>query len=237
VFPERVEKWRSLTRSIAPDLPEDIVLAIIWHESNGKVSGLVGQGKTRCGVLPLRGGGSERICHALGLMQVIPGNIAKWNERHPNGIVYLDDMLSLDPYPAKKQITLGANILRGAFAHLHRYWPRVFPWPEGVLTDDQIRIGLMSYAYGQGRIGPKLTQLQNEGLPLTFDNFAERWPTLGYPQNRPVHYSQWVWARAHGQKGPPRRPAQPTKPVTEVAGVGPAVALLALAFFAFGKRG
>jgi hypothetical protein len=193
-FPAKVERWRPLVLELATDLPPDLVLGIIWHESGG-IPGILSTGTTKAAKVPTSAGGEKKANHAFGLMQVIPRNVAGWNSEHPEDLATWELMSGTSEAAARMQIRLGLWILRDSLSWLQRYG---FPWPAGALTDDQIKIGLMIYAWGAHNLEPYLAQLQNEGAPVTASEIATRWPDMGAPKNAPVKFSQRVWNKAFG---------------------------------------
>lgn len=204
-FGVKVERWRSLVRQEAAGIPEDLVLGIIWRESAG-TSGAIGRRKTKCALIP-SAGGIERVCRALGLMQIAPGNIARWNTDRPGQVVTYEDLTGKTTMAARKQIQLGIFILRRSLAWLRRYG---FPWPSGNLNDEQIRIGLMVYAWGSGNMQPYLDKIRDTRRPITAAGIGARWPGLGKPKNEPLRYSRLVWHKAFGTGIAPVPEKRPT---------------------------
>jgi hypothetical protein len=194
IFSSRVDRWRPLVEDLAGDLPVDLVLGIVWHESAGR-AGAIGRIKTRCAKVPTSAGGERKSCHALGLMQVVPGNVKNWNARHPDRPATYEDMTGSSAAAAKIQLRLGIAILRSSFAWLNRYG---FAWPGAPLSHEQVKIGLMVYAWGQGNIKPYLDELVILGRPITALEISTRWPALGEPQNHPLRYSRVVYNKVYG---------------------------------------
>ena len=218
-FGVKVEQWRNLVRQEAAGIPVDLVLGIISHESGG-TSGRIGERKTKCALIP-SASGPRRVCRALGLMQVVPSNVARWNTDRPGQVVAYEDMTGKTTTAARKQIQLGIFILRRSLAWLRRY---SFPWPSGRLSDEQIRVGLMVYAWGPGNMGPYLDELRDARRPITAAEIGARWPRLGQPENAPVRYSRIVWSKSFG----PGVPVLKKRP-TDGLGWG----ILAIAVIAF----
>lgn len=196
VFRRQVEQWRSLAAEYAKGIPVDLILGIISHESGGR-PGEKGGRPTRCALVP-SSSGPKRVCRALGLMQVVPRNVVSWNKSHPKRIATWETMTGKGTSSARKQIELGVFILRGSFAWLKRYG---FAWPSKRLNEEQIRIGLMVYAWGPGNMKPYLDELQEAGRPITAAEIGARWPGLGKPQNQPLRYSRVVWNRSFQSGG------------------------------------
>lgn len=204
-FYPKVERWRSLARQEAAGIPVDLVLGVIWRESGG-ISGRIGLRKTKCVDIPTANG-PQYICRALGLMQVVPRNVASWNRDNPDQAVTYETMTGKTTAAVRKQIKLGVFILRGSLSWLRRYG---FPWPGGKLSAEQIKVGLMVYLWGPGNMKPYLDELQATGRPITAARIGARWPNLGQPANAPLRYSRNVWKKAFGSGTMPvpgRRPA------------------------------
>ena len=192
-FGGQVERWRPIVVQLAGDLPVNLVLAIIWHESRGQ-AGAIGAGKTACAILP-SSSGARQVCHALGLMQVVPRNVVAWNQTHVYKAGY-NDMTGRTNAAAGVQIRLGVWVLKNAFAWLALKYG--FPWPGGRLEAEQIKIGLMVYAWGQGHMKPYLDTLAADQVPITSAEISTRWPELGKPKNQPLMYSKTVFNQAFG---------------------------------------
>lgn len=238
-FPAKVERWRPLVLELAPDLPAELVLGIIWHESGG-TPGILSKGTTKPALVPTAAGVDKKATHAFGLMQVIPKNVAGWNEEHPDQIATWELMGGTSETAARMQVRLGLWILRDSLSWLNRNYG--FPWPAGAASDDQIKIGLMIYAWGARNVGPYLEQLKNEGAPVTASEIATRWPTMGAPKNAPVKFSQRVWNKAFGGAGggSPAVPSPTPSPTRDTGtGAGAALFLVGLAawYFSRAKKG
>lgn len=199
MFPPAVERWRTVAHAESRGIPTDLILAIIQNESRGR-PGLIARRRTRIDVpLPTDDGGSIACGRALGLMQVVPQNVRAWNQRTGEAVTY-NDMTGGGYSDARKQIKLGVSVLRGCLFWLHVRDADRWPWPAGQLTNDQIRLALVAYAWGQRRLGKKLNILRSEGEPETFAALARRWPSLGEPANQPLVYVSRV-TRAITQSG------------------------------------
>lgn len=222
-FGRQVERWRYLATREAGGIPVDLVLGIIWHESGGR-PGAIGRGKTKCAMVP-SASGARRVCRALGLMQVVPRNVASWNKQRPGQLATYERMTGTSTAAARKQIQLGVVILRGCLAWLKGYG---FPWPTRDFKRDHVQIALMVYAWGQGNMGPYLDQLRSEGRPITAAEIASRWPTLGQPKNQPLRYSRRVWKKTH-DAGVAGAPAKETKPDSMGWGILAIAAMVAIA--------
>lgn len=224
-FGHQVERWRALAAELARGMPVDLVLGVIWKESRG-VPGVLGGRKTRCANIPSEIG-PRWTCRALGLMQIVPKNVARWNTAHPLSPVSYEQMTGTSTAAARTQIKLGIAFLRDSLAWLKQYG---FGWPGAPLSDEQIKIGLMTYAWGPGNLGPYLDELEHDQVAITAGAIAARWPDLGKPQNQPIVYSRLVWNKAFGAGGIMPGPAPP-KRSSDGLGWG-ILAIAALAAFA-----
>jgi hypothetical protein len=229
-WPPQIEQWRKFAIWEGKDIPADLILAIIQHESRG-TCGRISTGTTRTKADLEKSDGSivPGYNHALGLMQVIPANIARWNEKaSPQNKAYFDDMTGADQRAARLQIRLGAWIFASNVRLLHDYDPLLFPGVSpGSATPEQLRLALVSYAIGFGKdsppggrgLKPKLDELKARGLPLTIESLKEVFPNWGYSAkkemwiNRPLHYASIVWDRM-GKHGSPQKPglSEPSNP-------------------------
>lgn len=236
-WPEHIESWRQFVLWECRDIPPDLVLAIIKHESNG-VAGIASIATTKPHDIPLEGGGHINYNHALGLTQIIPGTIASYNNSHPSDIVYYEDMKGTDERAARLQIRVGCAVYASGIRNLYNYNPQTFTGnTPGAATVDQLMFGLTAYARGFRALRKKLNILAEQGIALTFANLAANFPTWGQNAagewiNRPIQYTETVWNNAinHGMEPgdttthPPGPPTGP--PDTLIAGFdGPAIAM------------
>lgn len=222
-FGASVERWRVLAGELAGGIPVDLVLGIIWHESNGK-PGAIGRRKTKCSLMP-SSSGPRRACNALGLMQVVPRNVTSWNAQNPGKVATWELMTGCSDRAARMQIRIGVSILRSSLAWLEQYG---LPWPAGALNDEQIKIGLMVYAWGPGNMRPYLEELRSTRRPITAAEISAAWPELGKPANQPLRYSRRVWNKTYGAGESPR-PGKETKPDSMGWGILAIVAMAAIA--------
>ncbi len=227
MFRPKVERWRAIAQSERGNLPTDLVLAIIDNESRGKPGAIAGKRTKHPELLQRREGPSIVADRALGLMQVIPRNIANY-ARTVAPVTY-DDMVGTTPADARIQIRLGVSVLRSAMASLHRRDPSIWPWPSGSLTDEQLWIGLAAYAIGSGNVGRKLDRLGQEGKPQTWASLVNRFPSWGQPHNNPIGYVRRI-------AGLLDAPFLPIKPETARNSALIAIALSLLAILALSQK-
>ena len=215
-WPHQIERWRQFVLWECKDVYPDLVLAIIKKESGG-IPGLVAGASCKPWPIPLAGGGTITYNHALGLMQIVPRTIASYNERHPDEIVYYEDMKGQDERAARLQIRVGCAVYASAVNALFRYDPRIFPAPSpGNATVEQLKLALVAYRMGFGALRKKLDKLRELGKPLTFESLANTFPNWGMNEqgqwiNRPIFYTSTLWDAAinHGMQ-----PGEPTPPWT-----------------------
>lgn len=197
-FPKKVEQWRKLVELEARSLPIDLILAIIEHESRGVTGKKAGTRTKHCVNLPYQSGGVKKLCHAHGLMQVIPRNYYNWNRSDKQPKATIENITGKGPGAARFQIKVGTYILKECFNTIHLYDPVLFPWPKGNMTDDQIKFALAIYAWGFERLKPKLDTMTLSNWPLTFNELKRHWPKLGEPKNRPLYYATKIFNRFRG---------------------------------------
>jgi hypothetical protein len=204
-----IEKYREPASWECKDIPVDIVLTIIDHESRGK-PGLQAKAKCKSAVLPSVTGTEWKVDRALGLMQVIPPNIVSWNENPNHERVFIEDMIGNDERAIRLQIRLGCWIYASTIAGLHKNFPSVFTVTSAAQADPNlIRLSFVAYLMGVGGLSEKLEQLQKQGKPLTFEQLRANFPNWGKNKqgkwiNRPIHYGETAWnayaAHAGGEK-------------------------------------
>jgi hypothetical protein len=194
-----IERYREVVSWECKDIPVDLVLAIINHESGGK-AGLQATVKCKSAVLPSVTGTNWTVNHALGLMQVIPPNIVSWNENPNHEQVYVEDMIGDDERAIRLQIRIGCWIFASCVAGLHQFFPTEFPTTSAAdATDNHLQCSLCAYAVGTGAVRDKLAELASQGKPLTFKQLGVSFPDWGKNQktgkwiNRPIHYAEIVW--------------------------------------------
>lgn len=204
MFPERVESLRGFVLCECRDIPPDLVLSIIRHESAG-IIGRPGKGHIRSpGIVFDVNGVPHDIDVALGLMQTIPATIQGYNSDVPaDERATLEDMTGTDERAARLQIRVGCRFLAGCNQYLHKKFPDACPAQSlSTATDDQIGIVLTAYAVGPGNTAKKLQKLIELGKKPTFSNLQIEFPTWGQNSdgrwiNRPLLYAQTVlkWYR------------------------------------------
>lgn len=244
-FPKNIERWRKVATYEAADLPVDLVLAVIQHESGGVAGLRAGRATKHARDLPTASGGTKRLQHAAGLMQTIPVLVEAWNKNVGKPIITADDLEGKDERAARIQTRLGVTYLAGNFARLHKYDSAAFPSPVGRgASPNQTTLSLVAYAAGFPGLKKKLDVLKSEGLPLTFEALKQRFPKWGYSDkakkwiNRPVHYGATVFnnysTRATGA-GPQvgRVPPLPARKTSLPKIEGWAVVALALLVYSY----
>lgn len=204
MWPNRIEALRDYVLCECRDIPPDLALAIIKHESAG-VIGRPGKGHIKTpGILFDVHGNPHQIDIALGLMQCVPAVINGYNSGAPAGEkATLEDMTGNDERAARLQIRIGCQFLAGANKKLHNRFPTACP--ENSLSrasDDQIGILLTGYAVGPGATAEKLQELIDAGKKPTFANLKKEFPTWGQNKegkwvNRPLQFATVVlqWYR------------------------------------------
>lgn len=206
-------KWGDQIESLRPvviweckDIPPDLVLAVIQHESGGK-TGTTGKGKTRCGELPDVHGNKHELCHATGLMQAIPATVAWYNDTAPDDQkATIEDMIGTDERAARLQIRIGCKFLAYVNHYLHNRFPVVCPAASlSQASDDQISLVLTGYAVGHGATAQKIQALLDAGKKADFNAVKNANPNWGKKGdvwlNRPIQYAQAVMAQFIKHRG------------------------------------
>lgn len=181
VIPASVLRWEPAIvaelQARAIPLPKELVESIMTVESRGK-PGLVN---------PKSG--------ASGLMQVMPGTLQDFNQRHGTDYT-LADMRGTSNYAALKQIRVGVDIM----AH---YWKRAYQYLsnrlENVPIDELGRIADLFYVAGPGATKKKLDKLDVptwERVKAAYPGWnALPHPTKVYAEPKPWNVnaiSQWL---------------------------------------------
>jgi len=197
-WPKKIDRWREPVGWECKDLPPDLVLSVLQHESGG-TPGREGNRGTKCGILPTASGGKVEVCRALGLMQIHPRTVASWNE-HGDEIAYLEDMTGDDERAIRIQIRIGCWYLAACVAGLHKFDSTAFPAVSASKANqNQLQCALIGYAVGLGALKEKLEQLRSENKPLTYEQLVKSFPDWGKSKktgkwiNRPLHYAAVVW--------------------------------------------
>jgi len=218
-WPRRVEQWRQYAVWEGKDIPADLILAIVAHESGGS-AGRRAERTCRPGELTKIDGSKVTVNRALGLMQCIPGTIDAYNQRHADQPAYYEDMIGSDERSSRLQIRIGSEVYARNVNALYQYDPVAFPGVSpGSATKDQLKLALTAYAVGFGSLKSNLDELKAQGVPLTYANVARANPNWGRNSeggewiNRPLHYASSVWS-AFTTRGEPGRPgmSHPTNP-------------------------
>jgi hypothetical protein len=160
-----VLKWApvidaELARVNSP-FPRDLILAVIDVESRGKA-----------GLLNPKSGAS-------GLMQVMPGTLDDYNQRHPSDPVSLAELRSSSVPAAVKQIRVGLSVLshywRGAYHYLSDRWSHV-------PIDELARVADLFYVAGPGNTRDRLNMIDNPTWAAIQARFP-KWNALPHPRN------------------------------------------------------
>lgn len=205
-WPKQIERWRRIAASVAPDIPTDLLLAIINNESNGQPGIPAGKKTPVCVALPTSTGGSKTVCRAYGLMQTVPATIDFYNRS--NKTVTFNQISGSTDSDAAAQIAVGAFYLRFVNDYLNHKFPTDLPAKEVKDADlNQLKLVLTGYAVGHGAIEDKLSALSRRGAALTYDNVKRYFPTWGQNKkgvwvNRPLFYAAKISALYTGQKAP-----------------------------------
>lgn len=203
-WPKQIEYWRQYANWESRDIPTDLALAIIAHESGGQ-PGLKSTRSTKAAEIPTDTGELVTISNALGLMQVIPPNVVAWNQ-HKQPKITLEDMTGDDERATRLQIRIGSSIFASYVYKLHAFDPLTFPGQKpSTATPEQLKLTLVAYAIGPGQkdgekgLIPKLEQLKAQNKPLTLVSLRVNLPNWGFSKeqgrwiNRPVQYAEKVW--------------------------------------------
>lgn len=206
-WPPKIEKLRKYVVWECKDIPPDLVLAIIKHESGG-TPGRRGTVHTKNGTL-VDVCGNEQIWNiALGLMQTIPGTIESFNSNKSGaGFATVEDVTGNDERAIRMQIRIGCAYLATANHILHNAFPDTCPASSlSEASDDQIKLVLTGYAVGAGRTMKKMKQAKQEGYSPTFANIKKLFPKWGQNAegkwiNRPLKFAQDVMPNYKANRG------------------------------------
>jgi hypothetical protein len=197
-WPNKIQALRQYVEWECKDIPPDLVLAIIRHESGGN-PGISAKTGCKCGPLPTAAGGEKTVCNALGLMQIIPATIDFYNMTAPdNDKATLEDMTGTDDRAIRLQIRVGCKYLAFVNYYLHQRFPETMP--ENSLSaagDDQIALALTAYAVGHGATAAKMKEAKEQNYSPTFANVKRLFPTWGQNAagkwiNTPLKYASDV---------------------------------------------
>lgn len=231
-WPAQIERWRQIAIWDGRDIPADLILAIIAHESNG-TPGAVSIGTTQAAIIP--SGSADlptiQVNHALGLMQTIGSTINWYNDagRGTEAPTNYAEMTGVQERDVRQQIRVGSALLALQIAKLHQFDFVTFPSRSAAgATPDQMLFALVAYAVGGGwkattqdgpGLKPRLIALKNAGLPLTFANLANNNPLWGKSNdpergwlNRPIQMARATYAAYRHHAGAPGG-----QPGTEIA--------------------
>jgi hypothetical protein len=194
-WPPKIERLRKFVSWECKDIPPDLVLAIIKHESGGN-PGIPATVNCKCGLLPDVNGNQVKVCNALGLMQIIPATVNWYNDQAPDDEkATLEDMTGSDERAIRLQIRIGCKFLALVNNYLHQKFPETVP--EHSLAnakDDQIKLVLTGYAVGHGNTEKMMEKAIEADKSPTFANIQRLFPTWGQNAsgkwiNRPLKYA------------------------------------------------
>lgn len=195
----KIERLRKYVEWECRDIPPDLTLAIIKHESGGN-PGEQGRVKIRMpGVLYDVNGEPHEVDRALGLMQCIPAVIDGYNTgKSGPDYITIEDMTGADDRAIRMQIRAGCRYLGIANNVLHREFPEVCP--ERSLADagdDQIKLALTAYAVGAGATSRKMETAKSQNHSPTFKNIKSLFPNWGKNDegkwvNRPLLFAETI---------------------------------------------
>lgn len=179
-WPTKIENLRKYVCWECREIPPDLVLAIIQHESGGRI-GVMGKGHTKCGKIPDINGNDREVCVAMGLMQCIADTVSGYNKNQTDSnMATFEDMTGTDERAARIQIRVGCWFLAQANKRLHREFPDVFPAIDlSRAKNDQIAMVLTGYAVGPGNTAKKIQALQDKGVKPSFSALKKHFPDWG----------------------------------------------------------
>lgn len=168
---KRTKKWLPIVRAEIqranyPFVPE-LILSLIQYESAGEA------------------GAVNEKSGASGLIQVMPGTLKGYNQKHKNKIS-LETMRSMGTYPGKMQIRVGLWVLA-------KYWQSAYKWirkqRETVPVSELARFGDAFYAAGPGRV---------KGMASELSRTWQQW-TKKYPKSNITLHADRVWSTTESQ--------------------------------------
>lgn len=197
-WPPKIEMFRSWVLWECKDIPPDLVLAIIKHESAGIIGRKASIG-CKCGDIPDVSGKLHRVCHAYGLMQVIPATVNWYNQNaSQNEKATYEDVTGEDERAARIQIRIGCAYLAFINHWLNQKFPAACPAKSlSEATNDQIALVITAYAVGHGATAQKLRALHSAGKKMSFANIKKTFPTWGQNKsgkwiNRPILFADVI---------------------------------------------
>jgi hypothetical protein len=205
-WPKRVESLRQYVAWECKDVPPDLVLAIIKHESAGYVGRIAGVACKK-GTLKDINGHDHVLNHAMGLMQTIPATVNWYNESADGDQkATVEDMTGADARAARMQIRIGCKFLAFANAYLHRKMPEAAPAKSlADAKDDQIALVVTAFAVGHGATLKKLRAVKQAGKRPSFWQIQKLFPNWGKSAktgkwiNRPITFANVIlkWYNAN----------------------------------------
>ena len=231
-WPRQIETLRQWVTWECRDIPPDLVLSIINHESGGIV-GVASHDTTPPFEVTNDAGQKETANHAYGLMQTTPGLLRTWQDGGKTPKITIDDLRQKDERAARCQILLGCWYFDSCVRSVHSYDPKTFSGSSsGSASNEHLRLALTAYAAGFGAksppggkgLKPKLDKLKELGKPLTLDAIAEVFPEWGRKKDggyyiRPIAFARNVWGNFQAVRG--NAPAAPRPNGTRIAALDP----------------
>lgn len=161
---QRTLRWApvvtaELERQNVP-LPDQLILQLIHVESRGK-AGLVN---------PKSG--------ASGLMQVMPGTLQDWNQKHGKSYP-LSDLRGTSDEQARRQIEVGIGVLSTYWLGAYQYLSKRL---DTVPVDELAHIADLFYVAGGGATKKRLNKLDTPTWAAVQERYPN-WNALPHPRN------------------------------------------------------
>ncbi len=206
-------------------LPRDLFFALIRAESQGSIGEPAGvtTGQSNRATLPTSDGGEVREIRCLGLMQVSPALVKRWNSDNPKRTIYADDMRGTTIDAAYKQILVGIQAYIKNLNAVRRWWPVGHRWPRTALNEDHCALALVAYNFGIF----SLRTIMSDTDAKTYDGLAKRYGIKRkWGKSMPLYYThkilrlwrrrgKWPWARK--KQSPPEKQNRTTSVLTWLA--------------------
>lgn len=165
-FPPNIERWRAkadqeIARASLP-LPTELILSVIKAESGGDPAAL-------------------SSAKAMGLMQVMPGTLTWYNDKHSTN--YSNEQFRASP---DAQIRVGVWVLKNFWRSAYRYLKNR---TQNIGVDLLSKGASLFYVYGPGRAREFWDRVDP-----TYEAFAAR-----YPNSSPIKngYATKIWGWAN----------------------------------------
>lgn len=199
----KIERLRPYVIAECKDIPPDLVLAIIQHESGG-IAGRKSAANTRAGTLYDIDGNPHVIKNALGLMQTIPATINSYNRGKEETAQFatIEDLTGTDERAIRLQIRIGCRYLAIVNRLLNNNYPDTCTSLSLSDADDnQTSLVLTGYAVGAGNTLKKMAAAQKQNYTPTFANLKRLFPTWGGKANHPLKYVARVMSNYRANRG------------------------------------